>query len=180
MLWETDIRKRGEKTNFAAVCASNHFPLSSGPIQNCASPPMATQTAMVASLPLRRQIASRIASRQCAPLSCLTPDCTLRSSSTNLWSCLSSRRDSRRPESAWELPSWWTTWTLSASPSPQLSQGTLRPAAGGARGKARGQRQQVKRVRAGKKTLQPWFKSAGFTSVMGMLNLQIRCCENRP
>lgn len=144
------------KFRTSTVCAYNHFPPSAGPTQSCASPPLMTQTVMAASLPPRQRRASRIASERCAPSSCPTPGCTLRSSSTNLWSCLSSSSDSRRPGSVWVSPSSWTTWTPSASPSPRPSRATRHPAAGGARGRARGR---VKAERAGKEELQPCFKT---------------------
>lgn len=110
---------------------------SSGPIQNYASRPTATPTAMAGFLPLKQRPGSRIDSKPCAPSSCPTPSCTVRSSSISLWFCLSFRSNSKQQGYAWGPPSSWTTWTLSASPSPQPSQATPHRAAGGLRGQAR-------------------------------------------
>lgn len=109
---------------------------SAGPTLSWLSPPTATQTATCR--PLRPLCASRTASRRCAPSSCPTPTCTAGSSSTSLWFSPSSSSSWRRRGSAWAPPSWWTTWTPNASPSPRQSRATRRPAAGGERGQAGG------------------------------------------
>lgn len=115
---------------------------------------------MAESPPLRPQTAFRTDSRPCAPSYCPTPSCTTRSSSTGRWSSPSSKSGSRQPGSGSVPPSWWTTWTLSASPSQQQSRAKPHPAADGAIGQAGGQRQQGKKERTRKKLLQWHFKTA--------------------
>ncbi|KAI4833195.1 hypothetical protein KUCAC02_016109 [Chaenocephalus aceratus] len=98
---------------------------------SCASPQTLTVTAASLASQSVKRLQDRL--RRCAPSSSQTPPSTVRSSSTSLWSCRKLKERLKAEGSPLLPPSWWTTWTLSASPSPRPSRDPAQPAAGGAR-----------------------------------------------